>query len=443
MIDSRPLVLKGGAIVDVRSGDIHHDFSLVVQGERIDSIGPSTEIAVPPDAQILDVTGAWLIPGLIDMHVHAASEPLHTKLIPLYLAHGVTTIRDVGAPITQAILLRDDLREGRRLGPRCFVAGPLLDGLPPLWPPMTVLVDTPQRARSAVRMLVDQQVDCIKVYNSVPEASLEVIVDEANAAGLMVLGHVPRSLTTTRAVRIGMGCLEHIRVTGRELLPLEEADTIDYLPLGERETLLWERFELDSSGLHRLIELLAETETFLDPTLIVDSATSVGPPHDDEALALEQRLSESARATLRQDDWTGWLKGPDGMKERSRRGFEKRLEFISMCNEAGVRLLAGTDTFGPGALLPGASLHNELQLLARAGLSPLQALRAATLTAASALKAGDDVGALEAGKLADIVVLDANPLLDVENVRKLRLVVKSGTVHDPESLVQAAVEAAA
>ncbi len=436
------LVLQGGAIVDVRTGHVFSDTSVVVQAGRIASIGRRDEAVPQPGAMIVDVSGTWLIPGLIDMHVHVAFEPMHTRLLPLYLAHGVTTIRDVGGNITALSLLRADLREERRTGPNLYFAGPLLDGTPPLWPPMTFLVDTEAQARSAVRMLVNQNVDCIKVYNSVPERSLQAIVEEAASAGLLVLGHVPRSLSTSRAIEIGMKCLEHIRVTGRELLPVDQADKIDYLPLGERETLLWERFDLKSGGMRRLIELLVDTQTFLDPTLIVDIATSVGPPEDELAGEIEQMLPEPAQAALRQDDWTGWLGGPADLKDKSRQGFDKRLEFIGMCNEAGVRLLAGTDTFGPASLLPGVSLHNELGLLCRAGLSPLQALQCSTVTAASALKPESDFGVLEEGKIADLVVLEADPLAAIANLRKQRLIVKGGKVYEPKTLVALAVEAA-
>ena len=443
MPESDVVVLQGAAVVDVRTGDTQANSSVLVQGKRISRIGLRDEVIPPPGAEIVDVSGTWLIPGLIDMHVHAQIEPLHTRLLPLYLAHGVTTVRDVGGNISGLSFLRADLSEGRRTGPRLYFAGPLLDGIPPLWIPMTFLVDTEARARSAVRMLVDQNVDCIKVYNSVPETSLRIIVEEAEAAGLMVLGHVPRSLSTSRAIQIGMACLEHIRVTGRELLPVDEADKIDYLPLGERETLLWERFDVESAGMRRLIQLMVDAKTFLDPTLIVDIATSIGRPQDEAADEIEQMLPEAARATLRQDDWTGWLSGPAELQEKSRQGFEKRLTFISMCNDAGVKLLAGTDTFGPGSLLPGVSLHNELQLLAQAGLSPLQALQAATETAASALNAQGEFGVLEEGALADMLVLEANPLADVGNLRKQRLIVQEGKLLYPGRLVASAVEDAA
>jgi hypothetical protein len=239
----------------------------------------------------------------------------------------------------------------------------------------------------------------------------------------------------TRAVEIGMDCLEHIRVTGRELLPLDEAERVDPLPLGTRETLLWERFDLGSGGMHRLIEYLVQARVFLDPTLLVDAAMFDQVSEDEAATAMMEALPEECRQALQRPDWTDELKGPEELREAAHVGFTKRLEFISMCNEAGVRLLAGTDTFGPGALLPGASLLNELELLCRAGLSPLEALKAATATAAEALGCERDLGVLAPGRLADVVVLDANPLENISNARSVRLVVQGGQVLTPANVV--------
>jgi imidazolonepropionase-like amidohydrolase len=443
MGDIQSLVLRGGTLIDVRTGTRTSEAAVVIEGGQITEVGTADAVAIPAGAEVVDTAGAWLIPGLVDMHVHLTFDPLATKLLPLYLAHGVTTVRDMGGALTVLSLLRDDLAAGKQLGPRLFFAGPILDGMPPLWPTHSLLVTTVQRARSVVRMLLDQGVDCVKVYNYVPEEALAAIVEEACAGGRMVLGHVPRSISTSRAIELGMGCLEHIRVTGRELLPLDEADRLDYLPLGTRETLLWERFEVESAGMDRLIERMVEARVFLDPTMIVDAATFGVPIHDEAALAVEGQLPEEARRLLNREGWIDNLSGPPELRERAQTGFEKRLRFLDRCNRAGVRMLAGTDTFGPGAMLPGAGLLNELELLNRAGLSPLQALQAATVTAAEALGASEQMGALEPGKVADVVVLDADPLADIRHARSARLVVKAGEQFTPAKLIELAAQGVA
>jgi len=165
-----------------------------------------------------------------------------------------------------------------------------------------------------------------------------------------------------------------------------------------------------------------------------------GRIEDERAAALEQRLPESALSILHGHDWMDDLRGPADLEERAREGFAKRLTFIGMCQDAGVRLLAGTDTFGPGALLPGAGLLNELLLLAEAGLTPLEALQAATTTAARALGQEAEFGTLEEGKAADLVVLEADPLADLANVRNARLIVSGGALSTPDELVECAAE---
>jgi hypothetical protein len=312
----------------------------------------------------------------------------------------------------------------------------LLDGMPPVWPNHALLVDTPERAAGVVSFLHSQGVDFVKIYNNVPEASLRIIVAAAHERGLLVAGHVPRSITTTRAIEIGMDCLEHIRITGRELLEPEVASQIDFLPLMERERLLWERFDLESPGMHRLIAYLAESRAFLDPTLVIDAAV-VARMYDGVTVPLEQRVSPPVRAALAGLDMRDvpQYQIREETIPSARAGFERRLGFIGLCHRAGVRLLAGTDTLGVGALLPGASLHEELALLVRAGLTPIEALRAATITAAEALGREDQMGTVEAGKLADLVILEADPLADIANVRRIRAVVHRGRLASPGSLL--------
>jgi imidazolonepropionase-like amidohydrolase len=430
------LAVIGATLIDLRTGACTPNAAVLVREERIAQVGTVEMVSIPSGTQVIDASGEWVIPGLADMHVHLGVSPLHPTLLPLYLAHGVTTIRDVGGNLTELLLMREEIRTGRKTGPRLFMAGPILDGFPPLWPATTTLVDTPRRAESAVRFLVEQGVDLIKVYNSVPETSLEVIVGTAHAMGLRVAGHVPRAITMTRAVEIGMDCLEHIRITGRELLPLDEANQIDFLPLATRETLLWDRFELEAPRLGRLIEFLAGRQVFLDPTLLVDWATFAGEAEAQHADPINEILPQEVREALDHEDNSPVFRVPDELEERARRGFAKRLRFIAMCNRAGVRLLAGTDTFGLGKQLPGVGLQNELALLVEAGLTPLEALQAATVTAAAALDQEANLGVVEAGKAADLVVLSADPLADIRHTRDVRLVIKGGQVYQRTELLE-------
>lgn len=432
---ARPaLVLRGGTLVDVASGKEIFDSVIVMRGDRIEQVG-SRNTVVPEDAQIIDVTGKWITPGLIDSHAHAEN-PDETPF-SLYLAKGVTTIRNPGGNITVLRLTRKRLLGGELIGPRLFFSGPLLDGMPPVWPDGSLLVDTPQRARSAVNFLADQGVDFVKVYNNVKEPELEAIIGMAKERGLPVAGHIPRSMTMTHAVEIGMTVLEHIRVTGREMLSPEEAEKLDPLPLGRREPLLWQRFDLQSGKMQALIQRLAESQVFLDPTLVIEEVTEMPNPDADKNDPNNQYLSPAV--IEREVNFKSPLfELPADLKTAGVEAFQKQEKFVGMCNRAGVKIIAGTDGPSIGSLLPGFGLHRELELLVASGLSPLQALRAASVTAAEALGKGDQLGTIERGKLADMVVLDADPLLDIHNAAKINLVVEGGKAFSPDALLEQA-----
>ncbi len=428
------LAITGGTVIDVRAGTKHPNATVLVDGERIAAVG--TSLDVPENARVIDATGMWLLPGLMDMHAHITGEQnAHKeKVHHLHLAYGVTTVRDTGGNLTLLRLLRDRIERGLHSGPRIFFSGPLLDGSTPVWPPMSIMVDTPDRARGAVQFLASQGVDFIKTYNWVPEASLQVILDTAHSLGLRVTGHVPRTITMTRAIQLGMDCLEHIRITGRELLPRDEADRLDPLPVARRETLLWERFDLESAPMQRLIRLIADARVFFDPTLLVDTALSLDGYAVDTDNPANADVPEDVREAFASQERPKIFDVSEVNLETARDGFRKRQRFVGMLHEAGARLLAGTDCFGLGKHLPGLGLQQELALLVESGLSPLAALQAATVTAADALGQSDSLGALEPGKLADIVLLEADPLVDIFFARRVRTVLKAGRVYDVATL---------
>ena len=433
------VVIKGGTLIDVHTGAQVTDSLIVVEGSRIKQVGRASDIVVPQDAQVIDAQGNWIIPGLMDMHAHitvAKNLPLE-----LYLVNGVTTIRDPGGHLTLQRLARQEIESGQRVGPRIFFAGYVLDGNPPLWPDLSVMADTEERAESAANFLIDQGVNSVKIYNSMTEPALVAIIRTAHKRGIPVIGHVPRSMTMTRAVELGMDGLEHIRVTGRELLPLEEADKIDFLPFVQREALLWEKFDLDSDKMKDLISLLVERKIFLDPTLTVDELSSL-------ALYEEQAKDPNNRFLPRDfinepDAAPDVFRLPPELKDTAAAGFRKRLQFIGMCGRAGVQIIAGTDGIGTGTLLPGFGLHHELELLAQAGLTPQQVLQAATINAARALKKDEELGSIEAGKLADMVILSADPFVDIRNTAKIDRVMLGERLLERKALDQMLAQAEA
>lgn len=426
------LAIANATLLDVRTGKETPDTVVIIRGDKIERVGISHEVPVPAQAQVVDAAQKWIIPGLMDMHAHAGNS--YEAPVNLYLAQGVTTIRSPGGNISLLRLLREQIDSGNIIGPRLFFSGPILDGNPPVWPNGSFLVDTPERAQSAVNFLADQGVDFIKVYNNITEPVLERIIATAKQRGLIVAGHIPRSMTMTRAVDLGMKSLEHIRITGREMLPIEEAKQIDFLPLGQREPLLWDKFDLSSPKFVGLIRHLVESHIYLDPTLTIDEADFVLGPEE---------LRDNPNNSVLPSDWVKYeellinpiYRVPDKLKETARMGFKKRQEFIGMCNRAGVKLIAGTDGPGLGTLVPGYGLHHELKLLVQSGLSPLQALRAATLTAAEALGKDNELGSVEPGKLADMLILNADPLADIDNASRIELIIKGGKQYRPAELL--------
>jgi imidazolonepropionase-like amidohydrolase len=427
------VAIVNATLVDVHTGKETPDTVIVIRGDRIERVGPSADIQVPSQALVLDADRKWVIPGLMDMHAHAGNSP--EVPVNLYLAQGVTSIRSPGGNISLLRLLREQIESGKTIGPRLFFSGPLLDGNPPVWPEQSFMVDSPERAQSAVNFLADQGVDFVKVYNNLSEPVLESIIATATQRGLIVAGHIPRSMTMTRAVELGMKSLEHIRVTGREMLPVAEANQIDFLPLGQREPLLWERFDLASPKFTELIRHLVDSAVYLDPTLTVDESDFVlGPAAqrnnpNNSVLPVEWiKFEESHQSPL--------FEVPPQLKETARSGFKKRQEFVGMCSRAGVRIIAGTDGPGLGTLVPGYGLHHELQLLVESGLSSLQALRAATLIAAEALGKDRELGSIEPGKLADMLIVNADPLGSIGNASKIDLIIKGGKQYRPADLAK-------
>lgn len=433
LYSQNPIALTGGTLVDVRTGETIENSIILIDGDRIADVGAVDKIQMPSSARRIDASGKWIVPGLMDMRAHVSHEP--DLPFEMYLAKGVTTIRDPGSDVTLSRLLRMELDSGKRIGPRYFFAGPLLDGIPPVWPGGSILVDTPERAVSAVNFLIDQGVDFVKVYNNVQERELIEIIKTAHARGVRVAGHVPRTITMTRAVELGMDCLEHVRITARELLSPEEADKLDFLPYGTREVLLWQSFDLNSEKMQKLISFLGDKKVFMDVTLIADYGLVIDPADeikDPNNHFLPEEVFEAWKSYPQPEVY----KVPLEVKRASAASFEKRMKFVGLCFQAGVRIITGTDGAGLGNLLPGFALHRELKMLSDAGMNPLDILRATTITSAEALGKEKDLGSIEKGKLADLLILEKDPLSDIKNLDSIVLVFKGGRDFKPDDLLK-------
>jgi len=431
------LVIRGGTVIDTRTGRALDNYTVVIEGGRITRLAPATEVATPPAARIAEARGLWLLPGLIDMHVHGSARP--DVPLSLYVANGVTSIRDLGGALTSLQLLRQELQSGKRVGPRLYFAGPVLDGDPPTAPSISIIANTPTRAVSAVHFLADQGVDAIKVYNGISAPILRAIVQTARRRHVPVVGHVPRAITASQAVQLGLRVVEHspIRAVDLEswgMLAADEAERIRESPsVTVREALVWHQLDLKARPVAALVAKLAAARTFLDPTLSIDEFDSLflypeqaSHPNNrflrrslvDEALGPEHQI----------------FKVPGDLAGAARAGVEKRRAFIQMCHRAGVRIIAGTDGPGIGSLAPGFGIHRELELLVTAGLTPLDALRAGTFDAALALGDERNLGSIDEGKLADIVVVRGDPRLNIVYASRVEAVVLRGRLFDRATL---------
>jgi imidazolonepropionase-like amidohydrolase len=401
-VNGRVLVIQGGSVIDTRTGGALEDRTVIIADGRITRVGPGKEVSIPPDAKIVDARGRWILPGLIDMHVHRAGRPDLVSLA-LYVANGVTSVRDLGGNLTQLRLTRQEVESGKRLGPRLFFAGPLLDGDPPSVPAISFIVDTPARAVSTVNFLVDQNVDAIKVYNGISAPVLQALVRTARRRNVPVVGHVPRALTVSQVVKIGMRVLEHspIRAVDLEAWGVLTRDDTERINASKsvtvREALVWQRVDLNAPHFATLITQLARAKTILDPTLSTDEFDSLflfpaQASHPNNRFLTRSFVEES----LGEEHQI--FKVPADLEAAARSGVETRRAFFGMCHRAGVRIVAGTDGPGIGHLAPGFGLHRELELLVMAGLAPRDALRAATFNAAAALRQEKNLGNRGGGK---------------------------------------------
>lgn len=438
------IAIEHVTVIDGTGAPARADQTVVVAGERIVAVGPAASTPVPRGARRIDGRGRWLIPGLWDMHVHAFAVDFAAWTGPLLLAHGVTGARDMGFFVDSARHWRGEVAAGRVQGPRLVVGG-RLDG-PANRAPWVARAATADEARRAVDSLHAAGADFIKVYSALPRDAWQGAAEEARRRGIPLAGHVPYAVGVAEAARAGQRSIEHqddlLRACSaedegmrRELLAMPaDAPPARQLAL-VRDHAARIRGGYDAARCGALTAALAEAGTWMTPTLVVyqpylargDTAVM----HPSASRYVPAALAAEWRARLERA----------GPGDTATVGAYVSLARTGELHRAGVPLLAGTDA--PLAyLLPGLSLHDELALLVRAGLTPLQAIRAATGEAAAYLGA-DSLGVVAPGKLADLVLLEADPLADIRHTRRIHTVVARGRVVDRDALLRRAERFAA
>ena len=406
------------------------DQTVIVEGDRISSIGPRAKARLPAGARSIDGRGKYLMPGLADMHVHLeyTEDP---AILALFLANGVTTVRSMdGRPFI--VEWKQRVARGDLTGPTIHTAGPLLDGDPPLLPD-TTLVRTAAEGRAAVLAQQAAGYDFIKVYTNLSAQAYAEVLTTARERRLQVAGHVPRTVSWDDALAAGQASFEH-------LADYDDVIEADDSPWKGR--FAWfKRFlgmPMDAAKVRAVAERQSRSSTWTVPTLIQAQREIARPEQvktwlaapemayiPAEARQYWQQQVQRSTARMGEDDWA-----------MIARAEANRLVVVRALHEAGAHLLAGTDTPN-GFVVPGFSLPQELANLTRAGLTPLQALAAATREAAKFLGQLDEWGTVEAGKRADLLLLDANPVDDIANVRALAGVMVRGRWHAAAELTGA------
>ena len=425
MEDAAPaaIAVENVAVVDVRQGRVIAARTVLIRDRHIAAIEEAGAVALPADAVRVDGSGLYLMPGLVDMHVHlfnnASHRPPNDWAFPLFVANGVTAVREMSASAADIPRLRDwrALVEGDELiAPRVVAAG------------IPVREESPDAARLGVQRVSEAGGDFVKIFSDVPAAQWRAIVDEARTQRIPLCGHTPANETVLTAAASGLRSNEHLTQVyeacsdnEKQFLAaradLEGAESARLREAQERQVLA----QFNQRACERTAVALAKTGQAQVPTLVL--------PHFEHRGVRTEMRDDSRWRYLRRDEQARWERlfeehaADDGALAAARSDVSQRI--VQTLHSAGVRILAGTDSPMP-LVYPGFSLHKELELLVQAGLTPADALRAATLWPAEFLGQSDTSGSIDVGKRADLVLLGGNPLCDITQTQSIRAVVLNG-----------------
>src|SRR5467141_2721396 len=418
------LVLNNVTVVDVRTGTLQPEQTVILQRNRIASVGPSKSAKVPRNAPSVNCRGLFLIPGLWDMHVHLVFGDWFPGArdisLPLFVANGVTGVRDMGSELDIVQGWRNEIEAGRLIGPRIYTPGPMLDGPKPRFP-SSVAIATPEDAHRAVADLKRRGADFIKLQSLIPREAVFAIAEEAKEQEIPFEGHVPDSVRASEMSAAGMKSFEHLIGIFEGSSPAEG----EFLKGNKTEGRFLATY--DPARAASLAAILAKNQTWQCPTLVWERGGNLIDVSD---------FSKDARVKYVPASWRNktWKRFTEEITQGYRtddlairkRFVEKELEVVGMLHKAGVPFLAGTDTPAGVHIFPGYSLHEELQRFVAAGFTPLEALQTATINPARFFGMEDQSGTVEKGKYADMVLLSANPLEDISNTQKIAAVILNG-----------------
>ena len=412
---SSTLAIVGATLVDGTGATPVADSAVVIENGRIKAVGPRSKVKIPKNANIVDAAGKFLLPGLWDMHAHFEQ----VEWGPIYLAAGVTTVRDCGNEFEFITAVRNAIAQNRGLGPRLLLAG-IVDGAGPLALGVQ-RVDTPDQARQWVDRYHDAGFQQMKIYSSVKLEELKAVADEAHRLGMTVTGHVPQGLDAFQTIEAGQDQINHLHY----IVDIMHAPFPKDMSRVDRMKASAE-LNLDSPEAQKAITFLKDHHTVVDPTMALFElfgATTAKPPASFEP-GIEKIAPELAQPLTD-------VEPPSERSEIGEKVFQKDIAVVGALHKAGIPIVAGTDQ-----AVPGYSLHREIELYVQAGFTPMEAIQAATVVPARAMHLEKDTGTVQKGKRGDLILINGDPLQDIHNTRNVEYVISNGTMYHTVELWQ-------
>jgi imidazolonepropionase-like amidohydrolase len=418
------------SVVDVENGVVIPTQTVIVTDGRIAQIGESEKIIIPLGVTVIDGQGLYLMPGLVDAHVHYFDAPVFGRVM---IANGVVLVRDMGMPNDFILPLRDALNYGETLGPEMVTTGFILDGDPPMIPQISLGVKTPEDARLVVRQQATAGVDMIKVYSTLDRDVFLAILDEAHKHGLKVVGHVPDSIYIEDAADAGLDSMEHwfgfekiiARLLGEQI-------KLTYSGMGSQADYLTRLDEVDPVALEDVYQQFVHSGLTVVPTVVTFRNY---PDLDTSDFGTTEGYEYLSPTVI--EYWKTQMAGQDPMDEAV---WQNWAEIVRGLNQAGVPLMVGTDLMVPG-IIPGYAVHDEMLIWQEVGIPSADILRSATLVPAQFMGLGDRLGSIREGKTASMVLVRANPLDDIRNARKIDGVFLRGKYFNRQDLDNLLLEA--
>ncbi|MGC2474486.1 MAG: amidohydrolase family protein [Candidatus Sulfotelmatobacter sp.] len=412
---STTIAIVGATLIDGTGAAPVADSAVVIKDGRIKAVGPRSRVKIPKNANVVDAKGKFLLPGLWDMHAHFEQ----VEWGPIYLAGGVTTVRDCGNEFEFITAVRDAIAQNRGLGPRLLLAG-IVDGTGPM--ALSVQrVDTPEQARMWVDRYHAAGFQQMKIYSSVKLEEVKAVADEAHRLGMTVTGHVPNGLNAFQVIEAGQDQINHIQY----IVDIMHTPFPKDMSRPDRMKAIAD-LNLDTPEAQKAISFLKDHHTVVDPTMALFelfTATTAKPPASFEP-GVEKIAPELAQQITD-------VESPSERSEIADKVFAKEIELVGALHRGGIPIVAGTDQS-----VPGYSLHREIELYAQAGFTPMEAIQAATIVPARAMKVDKELGTVEKGKRGDLILINGDPLQDIHNTRNVEYVITNGTMYHTAELWQ-------